>query len=84
MAKRDSSPRTAPDEDTVIHPPRSERAGMSARIWSIAHRYRDPADYGIPMLPDWTVSRPDEGAIAFATGDDDPFISAAHPVPVRR
>jgi hypothetical protein len=56
---------------------------VRAREWAIAGAFRTPEDYGIPALPDWQVARPACGGIAFAA-DGDPFISAEHPVPVRR
>lgn len=60
-------------------------SGMLARTWVIAARYNDPADYGIPTLPTWTVSRMDDGGIALAANPDaDPFIRAEQPVAIRR
>lgn len=60
-------------------------APMRARTWTIAACYRTPADYDIPRLPEWDVSRPETGGVAFAaTEDSDPFIRAASPVRVRR
>jgi hypothetical protein len=56
---------------------------MRARTWTIASCYRDPADYGIPELPDWEVCRPECGGVAFAD-DDEWFIAAAEPTKVRR
>ena len=55
---------------------------MRARTWAIAAAYRDPADYGVPELPNWEVCR-DGGAVAFVSGDDEPFIAAESPVTVR-
>jgi hypothetical protein len=58
---------------------------MRARTWVLACNYRDPADYGIPTLPAWTVTRTACGALSFAADDEStPFISAEHPVRVRR
>ncbi len=57
---------------------------MGARVWAIAYRYRDPADYGIPTLPGWTVSRTENGGIAFHATDGEPFIRADRPVSIRR
>lgn len=57
---------------------------MRARRWVIAHRFREPAAYGIPELPAWDV-RTDGTGIAFARADDvEPFISADRPMRVRR
>jgi hypothetical protein len=60
------------------------RARMSVRTWAIAHRYYGPADYGIPELPEWEVDRTERGGLALADEGDPPFISAEHPVRVRR
>jgi hypothetical protein len=58
---------------------------MGARTWLIAALYSDPAAYGIPALPSWTVSRTARGGLAFASDEDaEPFISAENPVRVRR
>jgi hypothetical protein len=57
---------------------------MSVRTWAIAHRYYGPADYGIPELPEWEVGRTERGGLALADGGNPPFISAEHPVRVRR
>jgi len=60
-------------------------ASMRARVWTVAATYRDPADYDIPELPEWAVTQPDDGGIAFADRDrNTPFISAARPRRVRR
>jgi hypothetical protein len=56
---------------------------MRARQWTIAANYRAPADYDIPRLPDWTVYRGDEGALAFGVGGE-VFLRADDPVTVRR
>jgi hypothetical protein len=55
---------------------------MRARRWVIAARFKQPADYGIPALPEWTP-RCGDGRLAFAAAGS-AFISAAEPVPVRR
>jgi hypothetical protein len=58
---------------------------MRAREWTIASVYGCPADYGIPPLPDWTQCRDEAGVLAlYASDGDEPFISAADPVKVRR
>jgi hypothetical protein len=58
---------------------------MLARTWVIAAQYNDPADYGIPKLPSWTVSRTDSRGIGFGvSADADPFIRAEQPVKIRR
>ena len=58
---------------------------MRAREWLIASRYRCPADYGIPPLPAWVQHRDEAGRLALCAADsDEPFISAASPVTVRR
>jgi hypothetical protein len=56
---------------------------VRAREWAIATAFGTPADYGIPELPGWRVSRPDRGGIALAT-DGEPFITAEHPATARR
>jgi hypothetical protein len=65
----------------------ADRSGsrMCARTWAIAHRFREPADYGVPELPDWTVRRTEGGGLALARdAESEPFVSAADPVTVRR
>lgn len=58
---------------------------MQARKWAIAYQYAAPADYGIPELPSWTACRSESNGLSFARDDEtDPFISAEHPVRVRR
>lgn len=57
---------------------------MRAREWAIAGAFREPADYDIPDVPSWRVSRDDCGGLAFADGDREPFIVADRPVRVRR
>ncbi|WP_276259791.1 hypothetical protein [Haloglomus litoreum] len=63
----------------------AEPGAMRARTWSLAASFRDPADYGIPSLPEWTVYHGDGGAMALGPEDGDGvFIAADDPVPVRR
>jgi hypothetical protein len=58
---------------------------MRARRWVIASRYREPADYGIPALPEWAVRRTEGGGLSFAEDEEsDSFVSADDPVRVRR
>ncbi|SDK17585.1 hypothetical protein [Natronorubrum texcoconense] len=57
---------------------------MRAREWAIAGSFRVPADYDIPDLPSWRVRRNKCGGLAFADGDEEPFIAADRPVTVRR
>jgi len=60
-------------------------AAMRARTWTIAANYRDPADYDVPPLPDWTVIRSDDGGLVVADPDDETAcIRADDPVTVRR
>jgi hypothetical protein len=49
----------------------------------VADTFGTPAEYDIPELPAWQVSRPECGGIAFAA-DGEPFIAADHPVSIRR
>ena len=56
---------------------------MRARRWCIAATFRDPADYDIPELPEWTVYRDEDGTLAFGEGGER-FLSAGSPVRVRR
>jgi hypothetical protein len=64
---------------------RGGAARMGARTWAIAYLYHEPAAYGVPELPEWTVSRVDEDRLAFAAdGETEPFISAGDPMRVRR
>ena len=64
---------------------RSSGSRMRARRWTIAHRYSDPGEYGIPELPAWTVCRTESAGLALAADDrSEPFISATHPMRVRR
>jgi len=57
---------------------------MRVREWAVAGAYRDPADYGIPELPDWKTCRLDCGGLAFADADGEVFIVAEDPATVRR
>jgi hypothetical protein len=58
---------------------------MHARSWVIAYRYGEPADYGIPALPSWSVRRTDAGGVALAEDDDsEAFVRADAPMKVRR
>jgi iron complex transport system substrate-binding protein len=57
---------------------------MHAREWRIAGTFQTPSDYDIPDLPAWEVRRDEDGRLAFAVGDAEPFIAAENPVPVRR
>jgi hypothetical protein len=57
---------------------------MRAREWAIVDAACEPAEYGIPELPAWRVSREDDGLAFVADGDDEPFIAAESPVRVRR
>ncbi|AEH36885.1 hypothetical protein Halxa_2260 [Halopiger xanaduensis SH-6] len=58
---------------------------MLARRWTIAHRYREPAAYGIPELPAWDVRASASGGLEFAaSADSEPFLRAERPVRVRR
>ena len=79
---------TRRQEDETGAARRSERATgatMRARRWAIAYQYREPADYDIPVCPEWTVRRPERGGLSLAEDDEAaPFISADHPVRVRR
>lgn len=63
--------------------PTATTASMRARRWVVAANYRDPTDYGIPPLPDWTVYRDDNGALALGVGGKI-FLRADDPVDVRR
>jgi hypothetical protein len=63
---------------------RGTRASMRARAWTVAYRYADPEDYGIPALPDWRVVRDDDGLALAEEGESDPFIRAERPMRVRR
>lgn len=64
----------------------TDRPGeMRARTWTIAARFREPADYGIPSLPAWTVYREGGGGLAFGPADgEEVFIAAENPMRVRR
>ena len=53
---------------------------MLAWTWVIAGRYGDPADHGVPELPEWRVSRTDARLSFVAEAGSEPFISAENPV----
>ena len=58
---------------------------MRAREWTIAAQFYDPADYGIPDLPEWVAGRDAEGRLVFADPDTgEAFIRAENPTKVRR
>ncbi|RXK48342.1 hypothetical protein [Halorientalis pallida] len=58
---------------------------MRARAWTIAAQFYDPADYGIPDLPEWVEGRDAEGRLVFADADSgEAFIRAENPAKVRR
>jgi hypothetical protein len=58
---------------------------MHVRSWLIAYQYGNPADYGMPALPEWSVRRTDASGIALAEDDvSEPFIRAETPMKVRR
>lgn len=66
-------------------PDETVNSRMRARRWVIAYRFSVPADYDIPELPSWTVSRTDSNGLSFARDHEtEPFISAEQPVRVRR
>lgn len=72
-----SSVRAAETDDTT-----NERSAMRARGWAIV-AFREPAAYGIPELPVWTVCECDGLALADSP-ESEPFIRAAQPVQVQR
>lgn len=59
------------------------RSAMHARTWAIA-AIREPAAYGIPELPDWRLLDANPGMALAEAGRTEPFISAQHPMTVRR
>ncbi|WP_254832935.1 hypothetical protein [Haloglomus salinum] len=62
-----------------------EPGAMRTREWAIAANFHDPADYGIPPLPEWTVYKEARGGMALGVADGDGvFIAADDPVKVRR
>ncbi|WP_267643266.1 hypothetical protein [Haloarchaeobius amylolyticus] len=78
-SRHPSEAETAPGKDAA------DGAGMRARSWTIAARFRAPEDYDIPPLPDWVATRTDENGLALATSEAaEPFISADDPMRVRR
>lgn len=82
MAEHDSTRERS--EDVSARPASRPARRMGAREWAIAYRFREPADYGIPTLPEWSVATTEEGGVAFGDGSNEPFIRAEHPVRVRR
>lgn len=83
MSEHDPIPRISDDEPSNRTAPVTT-SGMGARVWAIAYRYRDPSDYGIPTLPEWTVNRTENGGVAFHATSGEPFIRADRPVSIRR
>lgn len=73
-----SSRETGPDEPTGR--PTEGGSTMLAWTWVIAGRYGDPADHGVPELPEWRVSRTDARLSFVAEAGSEPFISAENPV----
>lgn len=79
---RERTAESEPDSPSARTPTASR---MHARSWLIAYQYGDPADYGMPALPEWSVRRPCVGGIALAENDaSEPFIRADAPMKVRR
>lgn len=74
-------PGSADADDDATDPPAG--GAMRVRRWCIAANYREPSDYDIPELPDWTVYRDADGSLAFGEGGER-FLSAGSPVRVRR
>ena len=63
----------------------ADMGAMRARTWTIAVRSRDPADYGIPPVPEWAVFRMQNGGLALSVLDEEEaYIAADDPVAVRR
>lgn len=78
---------TEPEPDSGGEPATDipDRGTMRARIWTIAAAFNDPADYGIPPLPEWTVYKEAGGGMALGAAEHDGvFIAADTPVTVRR
>ncbi|MXR42637.1 hypothetical protein GRX01_14990 [Halobaculum sp. WSA2] len=72
------------DPDGSTERPADGRSTMLARTWAITGRYDDPADHGIPELPEWGVGRTG-GRLSFLPEEGgEPFISAGNPVRARR
>lgn len=59
-------------------------SSMRARQWTIAARFRDPADYGIPPAPTFHAERDADGAVAFYGDDGRLVMRAGDPMTVRR
>jgi hypothetical protein len=57
---------------------------MRAREWAVAASFGEPSKYGIPELPSWRSCWLECGSLAFAAGDEEPFIAAERPIDVRR
>jgi hypothetical protein len=58
---------------------------MRARTWTIAAQFYDPADYGIPDLPEWVEGRDAEGRLVLADSETgEAFMRAENPTKVRR
>lgn len=74
--ERESGPEAASERS-------AEGGAMRARRWCIAATFREPSDYDVPELPDWTVYRDEDGTLAFGEGGER-FLSAGSPVRVRR
>jgi len=80
-----SRERTADSESDPSSTRTLSTSQMHARSWVIAYQYGDPADYGMPALPGWSVRRTCKGGIALAKDDaSEPFIRANAPMKVRR
>lgn len=57
---------------------------MLARTWAIEGCYGDPAEHGVPELPNWEVSRNGDRLSFVAEEGSEPFISAENPGRARR
>ncbi|WP_255151540.1 hypothetical protein [Halorarius halobius] len=79
----DTDSTTAPTRPAAADETTDSAGAMRARTWTVAANYRDPADYDIPALPDWTVYRDEDGTLAFAS-EGEAFLTARDPVDVRR
>jgi hypothetical protein len=63
----------------------AEPGAMRARTWSVAANFHEPADYGVPPLPEWTVYKEAGGGMALGAEDGDGvFIAAEDPMDIRR
>lgn len=77
----DPEPDSGAEPSTDLH----DRGTMRARAWTIAATFNEPADYGIPPLPEWTVYKETGGGMALGAAEHDGvFIAADDPVTVRR